>query len=942
MTAWMIGFAAVATAAEATSQEHEALFESRVRPLLAAKCQSCHGDKVAEAGLRLDSRRSLLTGSDSGPVLVPGEAATSKLLLAVRQTGDLAMPPDEKLSPEEIATLETWVTAGAPWSGPGGDDDASPPTPAATMDERLATSLKNHWAFTPPGRHPAPDLPAAFDPSLKGAWSAATIDRFVGARLVDAQLQPSPEATARDLFRRLSYDLTGLPPSADEADAFCAAAAGGPAATDAAFRVAVDRLLASREHAEHWGRKWLDLARYADTMGYVIGDADNRYPFAWTYRDWVIDALQRDLPYDRFVTLQLAADRIEPPVPRSDLAALGFLTVGRTFLGNAHDIIDDRIDLVTRGLLGLTVACARCHDHKYEPVTAADYYALHGIFASCAIPKELPIVGDSPPGPEAEAFTAKLAELEAAVSTHETAVYARAIREAVAHAADYFFETARPTPRAAHNRLPALADGYELEQFVLDPLKELLDKAEPSHPILGAWAAARGTPDTEVVAVLTAVRNAWGQSPDPAVVNPLVLQELLSAQPTTLRQLAEAYARLVARVAPEAAGGPAAQAEEPAELAALRAVLGAEGTPLVVAQGRAMKVATRDEKAERQKRKKAVTTHRNEAAGSPLRAMVLLDNAPVDSHVFLRGNPGKPGEKVERRLPKLLGGAAVARDSSGRLDLARAIVAPTNPLAPRMIVNWAWNHHMGRGLVDTPGDLGLRGEPPTHPQLLDDLARRFVDEGQWSLRWLHREIVTSHVWRQSSVIRDDLADRDPDNRLFGRANRRRLDWEAWRDSMLTAAGTLDLAHRGGRGIDPLSEAAMNTRSIYGRLDRQNVPGILRIFDIANPDTAVHVRTKTTVPQQSLAVLNAPLVVAAARQVATRVDHEIGDTSKNDVRIVALWRAVLARSPSGDEQAAAIAWLAEETPRDESDQATFTRWDRLAQALLATAEFQFVD
>lgn len=942
MTAWMISFAAVATAAEAPSRAHETLFESRVRPLLAAKCQSCHGDTVAEAGLRLDSRRSLLAGSDSGPVLVPGDATTSKLLLAVRQTGDLAMPPDEKLSPEEIATLETWVTAGAPWSGPGGDDDASQPTPAATMDERLATSLEHHWAFTPPVRHPAPDLPAAFDPSLRGAWSAATIDRFVGARLTDAHLQPSPEASPRDLIRRLSYDLTGLPPSADEADAFCAAAAGGAAATDAAFRATVDRLLASPEHAEHWARKWLDLARYSDTMGYVIGDQDNRYPFAWTYRDWVVDALHRDLPYDQFVTLQLAADRIEPPVPHSDLAALGFLTVGRTFLGNTHDIIDDRIDLVTRGLLGLTVACARCHDHKYEPVTAADYYALHGIFASCAIPKELPIVGDAPPGPEAEAYATKLAELEAAITVHETAVQTRAIREAVAHAADYFFETARPTPRAADNRLPPLADGYELEPFLLDPLKGLLDKAEPSDPILGAWAAARGTPDTEVAAVLQSLRGRWGQSPHPEVVNPLVLQELVSAQPTTLRQLAEAYARLVARVAPEAAGGPAAQAEEPAEHTALRAVLGAESTPLVVARGRAMKVATRNEKAERQKRKKELTTHMTEAAGSPLRAMVLLDTSLVDSHVFLRGNPGRPGEKVERRLPKLLGGAAVARDSSGRLDLARAIVAPANPLAPRMIVNWAWTHHIGRGLVDTPGDLGLRGEPPTHPQLLDDLARRFVDEGQWSLRWLHREIVTSRVWRQSSAIREDLADRDPDNRLFGRANRRRLDWEAWRDSMLAAAGTLDLGRRGGRGINPLSEKAMNTRSIYGRLDRQNVPGILRVFDIANPDTAVHVRTKTTVPQQSLAVLNAPLVVAAARQVATRVDHEIGDTSSNDVRIVALWRAVLARSPSPDEQAAAIAWLAEEAPQDMAAKATFTRWDRLAQALLATAEFQFVD
>jgi cytochrome c553 len=933
----------VATAAEATSKELETLFESRVRPLLAAKCQGCHGDKVAEAGLRLDSRRSLLAGSDTGPVVVPGDAAKSRLLAAVRHTNDMAMPPDGKLSVDEIATLENWVAAGAPWSGPGGDDDATQPAPAATMDERLATSLKNHWAFTPPARHAAPELPSLFDPSLREAWSPGTIDRFIAAKLSDANLTPSPEAAPRDLIRRLFYDLTGLPPSGDEADAFCAAAAGGAAAADTAFRTTVDRLLASREHAEHWARKWLDLARYADTMGYAFDNQDPRYPFAWTYRDWVVDALERDLPYDQFVTLQLAADRIEPPVPRSDLAALGFLTVGRTFLGNTHDIIDDRIDLVTRGLMGLTVACSRCHDHKYEPVSAADYYALHGIFSSSKIPEELPVIGDPPPGPEAEAFAAKLEELEAAVTAHETAVHTRAVREAVAHAADYFSEVARPSPRAADNRPPKLADGYELEQLLLDRLKRLLDKAEPAHPILGPWAAARGKPDAEIGPALDAVAAAWGQAPepsDPKVANPLVFQELVSTKPTTLRQLAEMYARLAARVAPEAAGGPAVKAEEPIEVSALRTLLGVEGSPLVVPRAEAMRVATRSEQTELRKRKKGITTHMAESAGGPPRAMVILDaDRPVDSHVFLRGNPGRPGEKVERRLPKLLGGEAVARDSSGRLDLARAIVSPTNPLSARMIVNWAWTHHMGRGLVDTPSDLGLRGEPPSHPQLLDDLTRRFIDEGKWSLRWLHREIVTSRTWRQSSAVRDDLAEHDPDNRLYGRANRRRLDWEAWRDSMLVASGTLDRERHGGPGVDPLMESAMNTRSIYGRLDRQNVPGILRVFDIANPDTAVHVRSKTTVPQQSLAVLNAPLVVAASRQVAALIDREMGETSNNDARIVALWRAVLGRDPAPEERQQAQDWLAGESAGTAQPSEV---WQRLAHALLATAEFQFVD
>jgi hypothetical protein len=941
----VLATAAGARAADANARDLETLFESKVRPLLVARCQGCHGDKVAEAGLRLDSRTAVLAGGDTGPVVVPGDAAKSRLVAAVRHVGDLAMPPDEKLSADEIATLETWVGAGMPWSGPGGDDDAAA-SPAATMEARLAESLAGHWAFQPPTRHPAPALPKSFDPAGAAAWSAQPIDRFIAAALGDAGLMPSPEAAPRELLRRLSYDLTGLPPSADEADAFAAAADAGPAAADAAYRAAVERLLASREHAEHWARKWLDLARYADTMGYVLDNRDRRYPFAWTYRDWVVDALSRDLPYDRFVTLQLAADQIAPPVPRGDLAALGFLTVGRTFLGNKHDIIDDRIDLVTRGLMGLTVACGRCHDHKYEPISTADYYALHGIFASCKVPEELPVIGDPPPGPEAEVFAAKLAALEAAVAAHETAVHARAVREAVAHAADYFFETARPSPRAADNRPPQLADGYELEQLLLDRLARLLAKAEPGHPILGPWAVVRGTSDAEIGPAVEALLASGKRSPAPAdpdsqSMNPLVREELMSVKPTTLRQLAEMYARLVARVAPQAAGGPAAEPEEPATLAAVRTLFGVEGSPLVVLSSEAMRLATRAEENELRKRKKAITTHLADAPGGPPRAMVLEDDGqPVDSHILLRGNPGRPGERVERRLPGLLGGTAVARDSSGRLDLARAIVSPTNPLTPRLIVNWAWAHHFGRGLFATPGDLGLRGEPPSHPTLLDDLARRFVDEGRWSLRWLHREIVTSRSWRQTSTARDELAARDPDNFLFGRANRRRLDWEAWRDSLLVAAGTLRRDYAGGPGIDPLTKDSMHVRSLYGRLDRQDVPGILRLFDIANPDTAVHARPQTTVPQQSLVVLNAPLVVEAARHVAARLDRE-ADAADTDAHHVArLWRIVLGRSPSADERATASAWLAAEAA-DESPP-SLAVWQRLAHALLATAEFQFVD
>jgi len=965
-----LGFAAPsrATAAESSTAaaDREAFFESSVRPLLVAKCHACHGEAIAEAGLRLDSRRSLLAGGDSGAVVVPGDAGESRLLAAVRRSGNLAMPPDESLTAGEISTLEAWVADGVPWSGPGGDAaDGASSGQHPDIEARLSAARASHWAFQPPTRHDPPALPATLAPAVAAAWSRSRIDRFVAARLATDGFSPSPEATPRELARRLWFDLTGLPPPADEVDAFCrecerersASLQDGPArSVDDAVASLADRLLESREHAEHWARKWLDLARFADTIGYRLDEQDHRHPFAWTYRDWVVDALARDLPYDRFVVMQLAADRIEPPVPPRDLAALGFLTCGRTFLGNGNDIIDDAIDLVTRGLMGLTVSCARCHDHKYEPISTADYYALHGIFASCRRPDELPVIGEGAPGPEADAFARKLQELRTAVAEHERAVHRRATRDAVAHAAEYFLETARPTPRDADKRPPRLADGYVLEQLMLDRLSRLLGKSDPRHPVLGPWLAVCNKKDAEIAAAIREIvahHNASAAAVEGnAFLNPLVLAALRSSPPTTLPELARVYAGLATRAAPESAGGPPRLADDPPEVVSLRAVLGEEGTPLVVTAGEAMRVADRAEETEHRRRKRRIAAHLAESPGGPPRAMAVLDGTPTDSPVLLRGDPARPGAIVPRRLPMLLGGGPVDRESSGRLDLAHAIVSADNPLAARMVVNWAWMHHMGRGIVGTPDDLGLRGDAPDDPHLLDDLARRFVEEGRWSLRWLHREIVTSRAWRQSSAIRADLSARDPENRLCGRANRRRLDWEAWRDSLLVAAGTLDTARRGGPGIDPLDTKHMDHRSIYGWLDRQDVPGMLRAFDVASPDTSVHARTPTLVPQQSLAVLNSRLVVEAARRIAARVERESPVEADAAGRVTRLWRAVLSRSPSAEERDAALGWLAREAraepsrPADDARKATanesFGPWERLAQAVVATAEFQFID
>jgi cytochrome c553 len=930
----------------ADSLDRESLFESHVRPLLVEKCQRCHGNAVAEAGLRLDSRRAVLAGGDSGPAVFPGDAEKSPLLAAVRHAGDVEMPPDGKLSDDEIAVLETWVTAGMPWSGPGGESEASPDSRSPDMATRLAEARGSHWAFRAPTRHPAPEVSPTLEDAIRTTWNRSPIDRFIAARLTAEGLAPAADATPRELVRRLWFDLTGLPPPAAEVERFCAIAARD-GSVDPVFAATLERLLATPEHAEHWARKWLDLARYADTIGYALG-VEKRHPFAWVYRDWVVDSLAADMPYDRFVTLQLAADLVEPPVDRRDLAALGFLTVGRTFKGSEHDIIDDCIDLVTRGLMGLTVSCARCHDHKYEPVGTADYYALHGIFASCRMPEELPMIADATPGPEADAFQAKLRSVREAVAKQEATVHARATREAIAHAADYFMETARPTPRGEGKQTPRLADGYLLEQLLLDRFDRLvnrLDREDPHHPVLGPWLAARGSKDDEVATRLEAFVAVDGGRP----INAIVRAEILSTKPDSLRELAEAYARVLSRAAPEWAGGPAPSADDPPELLAVRSSLGTEGTPLVVPAGDAMRLANRLERDEQNKLRRAVTAHFIDSPGGPRLAPAVCDGTPTDSRVLIRGNPGRPGPTIERRLPLLLGGTPVARTASGRLELARAIVSPDNPLAPRLIVNWAWTHHMGSGLVTTPDDLGLRGDAPSHQDLLDDLSRRFVEEGRWSLRWLHREIVSSRTWRQSSEPRDELATIDPDNRLMARANRRRLEWEAWRDSLLTAAGSLDLARRGGPGVDPLAIDAMDRRSLYAWVDRQDVPGMLRAFDVANPDTAVLRRTPTTTPQQSLAVLNSPLVVEAARRVAARIEREADGDAE---RVEALWKAVLSRDPSADERRLAREWLAAESadpearPDGGAEQAGpprgFGRWARMAQAVLATAEFHFVD
>jgi mono/diheme cytochrome c family protein len=741
------------TVQAADKAKREEFFETRIRPVLSEHCVSCHGAKKQQGGLRLDRREAVTHGADGVPVIVPGDPEKSSLLHAVRQTGDIKMPPKGKLSPQALADLATWVKDGAYW----------PEERAAVKS--AASPNGPHWAFQP--------VRKAALPALKNrSWPTTAVDAFILAGLEAKRLTPSPLAERQTLLRRLKFDLHGLPANYEEAKAFEADASPD------AYEKLVDRLLASPHYGERWARHWLDIARYADTKGYVFQE-ERRYPYAYAYRDYIVKALNDDLPYDQFILQQLAADRLVAAgqAPATAQAAMGFLTLGRRFLNNIHDIIDDRIDVVGRGLLGLTVACARCHDHKYDPIPAKDYYSLYGVFASSVEPKELPLLGEPERTEAYIAFETKLKELKNAVVE---------------------YQTTNKSELAAGNR--KFRDG-------LRALQKKVDALQASATI------------------------------------------------------------------------------------------------------------------------------------APPRAMVLQDlPTPQEPHVFLRGNPANRGPAVPRQFLAVLAGPKRQpfTQGSGRLELARAIASADNPLTARVLVNRVWMYHFGAGLVTSPSNFGVRSDPPSHPELLDYLAARFMEEG-WSLKKLHRLILLSKVYQLSTSASPQAEAVDPENRLLGRANRQRLDFESMRDSLLACAGNLDLK-AGGAAVNLTATPYSGRRTLYGFIDRQNLPGLFRTFDFASPDSSTAQRFQTTVPQQALYLLNNPFVHEQARSLVRRA--EIAGAGSPAEKIQALYRIVYARDASLDEVYSGRSFI--EGAGSAAEKKGLLPWERYAQVLLLSNEFSFID
>ncbi len=755
LVAVLLGAPMLVSAQSASPEKAKLLefFETKVRPVLAEHCYSCHGGKKEKGGVRLDSRAAATRAGDDGAAVVPGHPDKSLLVRALRYEGQIAMPPKGKLPQRVIDDLTTWIQLGAVW----------PDDKGTTAKGSVDTS--KHWAFQQVRKPAAPKVSLA-------EWSANPVDAFVLAKLDAKGLKPNAPADRRTLLRRLKFDLLGVPPTYDEVKAFESDTVSN------AFEKRVEQYLASPQYGERWARHWLDVARYADTKGYVFLE-ERRYAYAYAYRDWVIKAFNDDLPYDQFLVQQLAADRLvaAKQAPASSQAAMGFLTLGRRFLNNSHDIIDDRIDVVSRGLMGLTVACARCHDHKYDPIPTKDYYSLYGVFSSSTEPKDLPLLGEPEQTPEFVTFQTKVQELEKSVNE---------------------FKDKNKKELDAKNRK---------FQDDLRALQKKVDGFKASSPF------------------------------------------------------------------------------------------------------------------------------------APPRGMVLVDSPnPGNARVLNRGNPGNPGAVVPRQFLEILSGPKREpfKDGSGRLELARAVASKDNPLTPRVFVNRVWLHHFGAALVSTPSDFGVRSDPPSHPELLDYLASQFIEDG-WSIKKLHRRIVLSRVYQMSSDDHPQAAAIDAENRLLARANRRRLEFESLRDSMLAVSGQLD-AKMYGPAVDLTKSPHPTRRTLYGFIDRQNLPGLFRTFDFASPDATNPQRYQTTVPQQALFLLNHPFVQEQARKILTRPDVADGDAT---AKIQKLHRVLYARDADADEVRLGLRFL-EATASTPGPARALSAWERYTQALVLANEFVFVD
>ncbi len=928
--------------------EHVDFFENKIRPMLVNHCLECHSQEKGKVkgGLNMDTRADFLKGGENGVSLKPGDVSGSAVVKAIEWADDLQMPPKKKLTDEQISIFKQWVSMGAPDPREG----SSGPK----------WSKKDHWGFQPVTR------PAVPKPK-NDSWCKNSVDRFILAKIEEKGMLPGdpPETgslaeqrTKKEaLLRRAYFDLIGMPPSPKQIQAFT----NDPSPD--AFRRVVDSLLDSPAYGERWARHWLDTARYSDTTGSLseIQDQDFRYAYAWAYRDWVIKAINDDMPYDQFVMNQLAADKV-PNNDKANLAALGFLTVGQRFQ-DKDDIINDRIDVVGRGFLGLTIACARCHDHKFDPIKQADYYALRGVFASTVEPREGPVIAGDPNSKEYKDFELKNEQLEKYAFATLFQMQREFAAEFKANPGAYF-EGAYYLRQAGDAEALKKANEITAKYKLAPGIGGLLNSSVLRHsnrrdPVFGPFLALIGSKEDREFSVKRMLeRDAKDSGFNPVVID--FLRKAGGNLPNDVATVAALFEKFY-REKVEPLLGPSAdpKADPVADLAKAgdlfkkiadpeTDVANSEDRPLMelvvfpkrLVAGSDLSVLRIQEEIthwgvlgggpqlERRSGVSKINELKLTSRGGPVRAMVLEDlpkDKLVDSPIYPRGN--KPKDEatatiVPRRFIEVLSGDAEPEPfelGSGRYEMAKAIASKSNPLTARVMVNRIWMYHFGEGLVRTPDDLGNQAGTPTHPELLDYLSAWFMDDyGQgkpgWSVKALHKAIMLSNVYQQSSRSpnMEQQQKMDAANSLLWRANVRRLDFEAFRDSLITMGGLVDNKMY-GPPVNLISEPYSYRRSVYGYIDRANVPDLLMQFDMSTPLEPNTKRTTSIVPQQALFLMNSPFTVSLAKRVVQRpeVVQKIAVEKNSTAGILMIFQIVLGRTPSAEEFKMAVDFLQKE-------------------------------
>ncbi len=884
-------FFVAAAWAQSTPEEY---FEKSVRPVLASRCQGCHNPKTAQAGLDLTTAAGFRKGADTGPVVVAGDPAHSRLLQVTSYLERLKMPPTGKLPDAELAVLRTWVERGAPW--PGGDVAVAEPA----TKKGYSRAQKEFWSFRPVAKPPLPAVRNA-------AWVRSPVDRFILAKLEAQQLTPAPPADKRTLLHRVTMDLTGLPPTAQEADAFVAD--GAPDA----FAKVVDRLLASPRYGEKWGRHWMDVARYADSTG---ADEDYRYPHAWRYRDYVINAFNADLPYDQFVREQIAGDLLPPPagqaVNTAGIIATGFLALGPKLVAEQdkvkmfYDIVDEQIDVAGKAFLGLTISCARCHDHKFDPVSIKDYYSLASIFAS----------------------TKQLAQIEGTVSK---LYYAPLVAKPVA--AEYEAHQTLVAAKQADINAVIAAEGRRYRDLHAPRLADYMLAARKVYAE-GADAAAVAAPAGLEVALL----QRWAAYLKPSKERRAHLERFYEAPESATQYQAEFLAEVARRNAEPKRKFLAGDNRFYTEVALGKGplTLPAEKPEAFYAESSRQQIAALRADLEAIKAK---------APPEPPFACAVAEDQPVEQRVFLRGNPESKGEPVAKRFPLILAGEnqPPIPQGSGRLELANWLASPANPLTARVMVNRLWQGHFGQGLVRTPNNFGFAGERPSHRELLDWLAADFVEQG-WSIKRMHRLLLLSSTYQQSVLASAAALEKDADNRLLSRFPLRRKTVEEIRDSLLQLDGSLDLTMGGslqsGEGTDnefsdsrkSIDPDVSTRRTVYLPIRRSNLSSLFNLFDFGDGTTSTEMRSETNVAPQALYMMNSKFVAARAANLAGQISKSSGGM---DERVRHAWRAVLGRDPDAGQLRDGQAYLAAFPGGAE------LAWASYCRTLIASNDFLYV-